>query len=118
MIDSQRRRGSGGAAVVGVLLIAFGLVFLAGEYWNIDLGRYGWPIYVIGPGLALALLGLTQRDGSGLTISGSMVTIVGLILLHQNTTDHGESWAHAWTLTAPRRSGVGTAPYGPRPRSP
>ena len=114
MIDSQRRRGSGGAAVVGVLLIAFGLVFLAGEYWNIDLGRYGWPIYVIGPGLALVLLGLTQRDGSGLTISGSMVTIVGLILLYQNTTDHWESWAYAWTLIAPGGSGVGTVLYGLR----
>ena len=60
------------------------------------------------------LLGLTQRDGSGLTISGSMVTIVGLILLYQNTTDHWESWAYAWTLIAPGGSGAGTVLYGLR----
>ena len=114
MIDSRRQRGSGGAVVLGALLIALGLVFLAGQYWNVDLGQYGWPIYVIGPGLALVLLGLTQRDGSGLTIFGSMVTIVGLILLYQNLTDYWESWAYAWTLIAPGGSGVGMLLYGAR----
>ena len=116
MIDQQRQRqrGSGGAVVLGGLLIALGLVFLAGQYWNVDLGQYGWPIYVIGPGLALVLLGLTQRDGSGLTIFGSMVTIVGLILLYQNLTDYWESWAYAWTLIAPGGSGVGMLLYGAR----
>ena len=116
MIDQQRQRqrGSGGAVVLGGLLIALGLVFLAGQYWNVDLGQYGWPIYVIGPGLALVLLGLTQRDGSGLTIFGSMVTIVGLILLYQNLTDYWESWAYAWTLIAPGGSRVGMLLYGAR----
>jgi len=114
VIDSRRQRGSGGAVVLGALLIALGLVFLAGQYWNLDLGQYGWPIYVIGPGLALVLLGLTQRDGSGLTIFGSMVTIVGLILLYQNLTDYWESWAYAWTLIAPGGSGVGMLLYGAR----
>ena len=114
MIDSRRQRGSGGAVVLGALLIALGLVFLAGQYWNLDLGQYGWPIYVIGPGLALVLLGLTQRDGRGLTIFGSMVTIVGLILLYQNLTNYWESWAYAWTLIAPGGSGVGMLLYGAR----
>jgi hypothetical protein len=114
VIGSEQRRGSGGAAVLGALLIALGLLFLAGQYWNVDFGRYGWPVYVIGPGLALMLLGLTQRNGSGLTITGSMVTIVGLILLYQNITDHWESWAYAWTLIAPGGSGVGMLLYGLR----
>jgi hypothetical protein len=114
VIGTEQRRGSGGAAILGALLIGLGLLFLAGQYWNLDLGRYGWPIYVIGPGLALALLGLTQRNGSGLAISGSMVTIVGLILLYQNLTDHWESWAYAWTLIAPGGSGVGMVLYGLR----
>lgn len=114
MIGPDQRRGSGGAVVLGALLIVLGLVFLAGQYFSFDLGRYGWPIYVIGPGLALILLGLTQRDGSGLTISGSMVTIAGLILLYQNLTDRWESWAYAWTLIAPGGSGVGMVLYGVR----
>lgn len=100
--------------MLGALLIAIGLVFLAGNYWNIDLGRYSWPIYVIAPGLAVILLGLTQRNGSGLTISGSMLAIVGLILLYQDVTDHWASWAYAWTLIAPGGSGVGMLLYGAR----
>jgi hypothetical protein len=114
VIESERHRGSGGAAVLGALLIVLGLVFLAGQYWNIDLGRFGWPVYVIGPGLAVVVLGLTQRNGSGLTISGSMLTIIGLILLYQNLTDRWESWAYAWTLVAPGGSGVGMVLYGLR----
>ncbi|TMB84230.1 MAG: hypothetical protein E6J39_04475 [Chloroflexi bacterium] len=107
MIGSEQRRGSGGAAVLGALLIALGLIFLADQYWNLDLGRYGWPIYVIGLGLAGVLLGLTQRNGSGLTIFGSMATILGLILFYQNLTDHWDSWSYAWTLIAP--GAVGSA---------
>ena len=114
MIGSERRRASGGAAVLGALLIAVGLLFLADQYWNLDLGHYGWPIYVIGLGLAVVLLGLTQRSGSGLTTFGSMVTVLGLILFYQNLTDHWDSWAYAWTLIAPGGSGVGMALYGVR----
>ncbi|TMB53264.1 MAG: hypothetical protein E6J50_00890 [Chloroflexi bacterium] len=114
MIGSERRRGSGGAAVLGALLIAVGLLFLADQYWNLDLGHYGWPIYVIGLGLAVVLLGLTQRSGSGLTTFGSMVTVLGLILFYQNLTGHWDSWAYAWTLIAPGGSGVGMALYGVR----
>jgi hypothetical protein len=114
VIESDQRRGSSGAAVLGALLIALGLVFLAGNYWNVDVGQYGWPIYVIGPGLAVVLLGLTQRNGSGLTIFGSMLAIIGLILLYQNLTDRWESWAYAWTLVAPGGSGVGMLVYGAR----
>jgi len=114
VIGSERRRASGGAAVLGALLIAVGLLFLADQYWNLDLGHYGWPIYVIGLGLAVVLLGLTQRSGSGLTTFGSMVTVLGLILFYQNLTDHWDSWAYAWTLIAPGGSGVGMALYGVR----
>jgi len=117
VIGSEQRRGSGGAAVLGALLIALGLIFLADQYWNLDLGRYGWPIYVIGLGLAGVLLGLTQRNGSGLTIFGSMATILGLILFYQNLTDHWDSWSYAWTLIAPGGSGVGMVMYGVRARN-
>jgi len=96
------------------LLIAVGLLFLADQYWNLDLGHYGWPIYVIGLGLAVVLLGLTQRSGSGLTTFGSMVTVLGLILFYQNLTGHWDSWAYAWTLIAPGGSGVGMALSGVR----
>jgi len=113
----EEHRGSGGAAILGALLIVLGLIFLAGQYLNFDIGTFGWPFYVIGPGLALVLLGLTQRNGSGLTIGGSVITLVGVLLFYQNVTDHWESWAYAWALVAPGGSGLGMLLYGTRARN-
>jgi hypothetical protein len=42
------------------------------------------------------------------------VTIVGLVLLYQNATDHWESWAYAWALVGPGGSGLGMLLYGVR----
>jgi hypothetical protein len=113
-VGDEPRRGSSSASVLGALLVVLGLLFLAGQYLNFDIGRYGWPVYIIGPGLALIFLGLTQRHGSGLTIAGSVVTITGLVLLYQTLTDHWESWAYAWALVGPGGSGVGMLLYGTR----
>jgi protein-S-isoprenylcysteine O-methyltransferase Ste14 len=108
------RSGSPGAAVLGGALIVLGLIFFASQQLNIDIGQAAWPFYVIAPGLALATLGLTQRRGSGLTIAGSVVTMVGLVLLYQNATDRFESWAYAWALVGPGGSGIGMLLYGTR----
>jgi hypothetical protein len=108
------RRGSSGTALLGILLITVGVFFFIGQWLNIDWGAATWPFYVIAPGLALMAWGLTQRDGSGLTVAGSIVTMVGLILLYQNTTGHWESWAYAWALVGPGASGLGMLLYGTR----
>jgi hypothetical protein len=113
-VPPQPRRGSPGAAVLGGILIVLGLIFFAGEQLNIDISKATWPFYVIVPGVALATLGLTQRRGSGLTVAGSVVTMVGLVLLYQNATDHWESWAYAWALVGPGGSGIGMLLYGTR----
>jgi len=110
------RRGSSGAVVLGAVLIALGLIFFVGQQLNVDLADAAWPFYVIAPGLALMAFGLTQARGSGLTIAGSMVTMIGLVLLYQNATDHWESWAYAWALVAPGGSGIGMLLYGTRSR--
>lgn len=110
----QTRSGSPGAAVLGGVLIVLGLIFFAGQQLNIDIGEATWPFYVIAPGIALVALGLTQRHGSGLAIFGSIVTMVGLVLLYQNATDHWESWAYAWALVGPGGSGLGMLLYGTR----
>jgi uncharacterized membrane protein YhaH (DUF805 family) len=112
----QPRSGSPGAAWLGGLLIVLGIIFFAGQQLNIDISAATWPLYVIVPGLALVTLGLTQRRGSGLTIAGSVVTMVGLVLLYQNATDHWESWAYAWALVGPGGSGIGMLLYGTRSR--
>jgi hypothetical protein len=110
----QTRSGSPGAAVLGGILIVLGLIFFAGNQLNLDIGNAAWPLYVIAPGVAIATLGLTQRNGSGLAIFGSIVTMVGLVLLYQNATDHWESWAYAWALVGPGGSGIGMLLYGTR----
>ena len=108
------RGGGSGTAWLGGLLIVVGLVFFVGQWLKIDWGAATWPFYGIAPGLALMAFGLTQRDGSGLTVAGSIVTIVGLVLLYQNATDHWESWAYAWALVGPGGSGLGMLLYGAR----
>ena len=110
----QQRSGSPPAAVLGGILIVLGLVLFAGQQLNFDIRAAAWPFYVIAPGVAMAALGLTQRRGSGLTIAGSIVTMVGLVLLYQNATNHWESWAYAWALVGPGGSGIGKLLYGTR----
>ncbi|MDP9468604.1 MAG: hypothetical protein M3P32_07700 [Chloroflexota bacterium] len=112
----QPRTGSPGAAWLGGILIVLGLVFFASQQLNIDIGEATWPFYVIAPGVAMLAFGLTQARGSGLTIGGSIVTMVGLVLLYQNATDHWESWAYAWALVGPGGTGVGRLLYGTRSR--
>jgi len=112
--SAPRRRGGSGTAVVGGVLILVGLLFLAGQQFDLDIARLGWPFYVIAPGVALLAFGLTQRNGSGLTIAGSIVSIVGLILLYQNALDLWESWAYVWPFVGPGGSGVGMLLYGTR----
>ncbi len=114
LFQPPTRSGSPGALVLGAILIVLGLIFLAGQWLNIDIGKATWPFYVIAPGVALAALGLTQRRGSGLTIAGSIVTMIGLVLLYQNATDRFESWAYAWALVGPGGSGIGMLLYGTR----
>lgn len=111
---SRLSRGSPGTAALGAILITIGVIFFAGQQLNVDWGDAAWPFYVIAPGLALMAFGLTQSNGSGLTIAGSITTIVGAVLLYQNATDHWESWAYAWALVGPGGSGVGMLLYGTR----
>jgi hypothetical protein len=110
----EPRPGSGATAWLGAALIVVGLIFFIGQWLNIDWGAATWPFYVIAPGLALLAFGLTQRNGSGLTVAGSIVTIVGLVLLYQNATDRWETWAYAWALVGPGGSGLGMLLYGTR----
>ncbi|HET7141995.1 MAG TPA: hypothetical protein VFJ03_05880 [Candidatus Limnocylindria bacterium] len=110
----DRHRGTSGTAMLGLILIAVGGIFLIGQWAELDWGAATWPFYVIAPGVALAAIGLSQRHGSGLTIAGSIVTMVGLVLLYQNATDHWESWAYAWALVGPGGSGIGMLLFGVR----
>jgi hypothetical protein len=99
---------------LGVLLIVLGAIFFAGQAAGFDLGRFGWPFFVIIPGLAGSAVGLAVGDPTGerITSIGAAVTMIGVILLYQNTADHFESWAYAWALVFPTSTGLGRMVYG------
>jgi hypothetical protein len=99
---------------IGGVLIVIGILFLVGQHVGLDLGRHGWPLFIIVPGVVilLAAFTLSGEAGSGIAVLGSMVTATGLLLLYQDTTGHWESWAYAWALIAPGSVGVGFILYG------
>jgi hypothetical protein len=104
----------GGALAVGVVLVAIGLAFLAFEQFKFDFGRYGWPVYVIAPGVVLLLIGLAipHEGGLGAAIPGGIITTVGLLLSYQEATGAYASWAYAWALVAPGSVGLTLTLYG------
>jgi hypothetical protein len=112
--DSGVSSPNRGALILGGVLILLGLFFLAERFLDIDLGRYGWPLFVIVPGLILLVVGLTGPvpEGAGLTVAGTITTVTGLVLAFQNATGLWATWAYAWALVGPAASGLGLAIYG------
>mgnify|MGYP001102408668 CR=1 FL=1 len=99
--------------VVGLGLIALGALFLLGSIFRIDVWSFLWPFFIIVPGL-LFFVGMVAmgRSGAPLAVPGSIVTMVGLLLLYQSLTGHWESWAYAWALIFPTAVGIGLAIAG------
>ncbi|HEV8546488.1 MAG TPA: DUF5668 domain-containing protein [Candidatus Limnocylindrales bacterium] len=108
--ESSRR----GSAAVGIVLIVLGGLFLAERAFDVDIGRYGWPLFVIVPGLLLVGASLVTggREASGLAVAGGITTTVGLILAVQNATDQWATWAYAWALAGPGGTGLGLVLFG------
>jgi len=108
--DRGDKRGGpdAGGVVLGLLLILAGAAFLVSNVTGFDIGRYGWPIFIIGPGLFLLILGLAVpgEGGLGAAIPGGLLTSVGLLLAFQDATNTYASWAYAWALVAPGSVGV------------
>lgn len=106
----QTRVGLG----LGVVLIVVGGLLLLGQLLGIRLARYAWPFFVIVPGVVLFVIALSAeaKAGEGLSIPGGIVTMVGLVLLYQNTFNHFESWAYAWALVGPTAVGLSQMIYG------
>jgi len=112
-VDRQAPPG----AVLGAVLIFIGLAFLAVRYLDIFQGSDVWPLLIIGPGVALLVLGLFLPN-LGMLVGGSVVSTVGLVLAWQNMTGRWESWAYAWALVGPTASGVGSFLGGLRTGNP
>ncbi len=112
---SDRRGGSDqGALAFGLLLILAGAAFLVSNLTGFDVGRYGWPAFIIVPGLFLLILGLAipSEGGLGAAIPGGLLTSVGLLLAFQDATNTYASWSYAWALVAPGSVGVTLLLFG------
>ena len=99
-------RGAGTSAALGIVLVVLGLFALLVAISGVDLTQYGWPLFVIVPGLTLLVVGFVGV-GPGASIPGGIVTTLGLLLAYQNATGDWASWAYAWALVAPGGIGLG-----------
>jgi hypothetical protein len=95
----QTNRSNVGALVGGAIMIAFGLLALAGQVFrNVDWG-FLWPFTVIAVGAVFFVAMFAGGKGAAaFAIPGSIIGGVGLVLLFQNITHHWESMSYFWTL--------------------
>jgi hypothetical protein len=103
-----------GMMVLGVVLVAVGVLAIAGRSLGFNAFEVGWPLLVIVPGLVMfaAAISTGGRAGSALAVPGGIVTMTGFVLAIQNSTGLWATWAYAWALVAPGGVGIGLVVYG------
>jgi hypothetical protein len=104
--QAERRPGGGSSGALGIVLVVVGLFALGVVLFGVDLTQYGWPLFVIIPGLTLLVVGFVG-GGQGASIPGGIVTMLGLLLAYSNSTGDWPSWAFAWSLVVPFGVGLG-----------
>jgi hypothetical protein len=112
-----RPRGGGSSAALGVVLVVVGIFALGVVVLGVDLTQYGWPLFVIVPGLTLLVVGFVG-GGAGASVPGGIVTMLGLVLAYQSSTEDWASWAFAWALIVPFGVGLGLYLQALRDREP
>lgn len=95
----QTNRSNTSSLIGGAVLIAFGLLSLAGQVFHSLNWGLLWPFIVIGIGaIFFVAMFAGGKQAAGFAVPGSIVGGVGLILLFQNITNHWESMSYFWTL--------------------
>ena len=104
----NRQGSSKGTLIMGVLLVALGIVFLVASLLGNNVVGTWWPLFIIVVGLLFfAPLFLREASWGAFAIPGSVLTMTGVVLLFQNLFDAWQTWAYAWALIAPFSVGVG-----------
>ena len=95
----QTNRSNAGTLIAGAVLIAFGLLALAGQLFrSVDWGAL-WPFIIVGFGaLFFVAMFAGGKQAAAFAIPGSIVGGIGLILLFQNLTGRWESMSYFWTV--------------------
>ncbi len=87
------------ALVLGVILIAIGVLSLFGQFFPFLNWDNLWPLIVVGVGVAFFIgMALGGKTSAGLAVPGSILVTIGLILLVINSTDQWVAWSYAWAL--------------------
>ena len=95
----QTNRSNNGALIAGTILIVFGLMALAGEFFRLVNWGFLWPFIVIGFGaLFFIAMFMGGRSAAAFAIPGSIIGGIGLILLFENITRQWELMSYFWTL--------------------
>lgn len=93
------QRSNTGNVVSGLILIGLGVIFLLGQFINFSAWQLVWPLLVMGAGgMFFAGMLAGGKSAAGLAVPGSIISVIGAVLLYQNFTRHWNSWAYAWTL--------------------
>jgi peptidoglycan/LPS O-acetylase OafA/YrhL len=93
-------KNNSGSIMGGSILILLGLLILFGQWFqSFDFLGALWPLFIVGFG-ALFFVGMLAggKSAAGLAIPGSIITVIGLMLLAQSLTGYWESWSYAWTV--------------------
>jgi hypothetical protein len=93
-------RNNAGSIIGGSILILLGLLFLLAQgFPGFDFLGVLWPFIIIAFG-AVFFVGMLAggKPAAGLAIPGTIITVIGLMLLVQNLTGYWESWSYGWTV--------------------
>jgi len=85
--------------ILGVLLVVTGVLFLIGELTGLTSVSLLWPLIVVGIGLAFFIgMFIGGPEVGGLAIPGSIIVMIGLIMLVQNAFQMWQTWSYCWAL--------------------
>lgn len=105
-VNNQRTNN----AVLGVLLLAAGAWFLAGQFYpeladqlQLDLS---WPILIVGLGALFFVLSVVLRSPS-MAVPAAILAGLGGIFFYQNQSGDWSSWSYMWALI-PGFAGIGS----------
>jgi hypothetical protein len=100
------RQRTAGSSVLGIVFVVIGIFALVVVLTGSDLTQYGWPLFIIIPGLTLLVIGFVSV-GAGATIPGGILSVLGVVLAYCNSTNDWPFLAYGWALVAPGGVGLG-----------
>lgn len=116
----ERSAGDHFAVLLGTVFVLAGIVLTLAQLLGLRVIEFGWPLLVIGPGLAITAAAYSAPPGRGLgylAVPGALVLVTGVVLEVQAVTGDWQSWSYAWALVAPGGVGLGLLLAGARERS-